>query len=78
MVRARDGACPRAVDDKGSPVLEAGPSTPVEPLGMNGVPEPSDKIYVVKDEKDARQIVSHLEDKTAPSDWRRSARRCSR
>lgn len=51
------------VDDKGGPVLEAGPSTPVELLGMNGVPAPSDKIYVVKDEKDARQIVAHLEDK---------------
>jgi translation initiation factor IF-2 len=51
------------VDDKGNTVTEVGPSTPVEVLGMNGVPQPSDKIYVVKDERDARQIVSHLEDK---------------
>jgi translation initiation factor IF-2 len=51
------------VDDKGNNVTEVGPSTPVEVLGMNGVPQPSDKIYVVKDERDARQIVSHLEDK---------------
>ena len=51
------------VDDKGRQVAHAGPATPVEILGLNEVPPPSEKFFVVEDEKDARQIVSHLDEK---------------
>ncbi|SMP10231.1 bacterial translation initiation factor 2 (bIF-2) [Desulfurobacterium pacificum] len=44
-------------DDKGKPVKEAGPSMPVEVLGLEGVPLAGDKFYVVKDEKTARKIA---------------------
>ena len=44
-------------DDKGKPVKEAGPSIPVEVLGLEGVPLAGDKFYVVKDEKTARKIA---------------------
>ncbi|MCB9788722.1 MAG: translation initiation factor IF-2 [Deltaproteobacteria bacterium] len=49
------------VDDRGEMVKEAGPSDPVTVLGLDQVPPPSEKFFVVKDDKDARSIVSHVE-----------------
>lgn len=46
------------LDDKGRRVKEAGPSKPVEILGLSGVPLAGEKFYVVSDEKKARDIVS--------------------
>ena len=45
-------------DDKGTPVLKAGPSSPVEIIGLNGCPEAGDRLVVVKDEKEARQTAN--------------------
>ncbi len=44
-------------DDRGKLVSEAPPSFPVEILGLNGVPAPGDKFFVVKTEKDAKEII---------------------
>ncbi|KPU43902.1 translation initiation factor IF-2 [Oxobacter pfennigii] len=44
-------------DDKGKKVKGAGPSIPVEVLGFNEAPDSGDIMYVVQDEKVARQIV---------------------
>ena len=44
------------IDDWGKPVEEAGPSTPVEVLGFNGVPEAGDAFYAVRSEKVAKEI----------------------
>lgn len=46
------------VDDKGRSVKEAGPSMPVSVLGFTDVPNAGDGIYVVGDEKTAKQIVA--------------------
>ncbi len=46
------------VDDKGRRVKKAGPSTPVEVLGLSGVPEAGDVFYAVTDEKIARAVAS--------------------
>jgi len=45
------------LDDKGKPVKEAGPSTPVKVLGLHEVPLAGDTFAVVKDEKVARVEV---------------------
>ena len=45
-------------DDKGNPVKKAGPSTPVEILGLNGVPKAGDSFNVVADGREARNITS--------------------
>ena len=47
------------VDDKGDRVAEAGPSTPVEVLGLNGTPEAGDVLNVVADEAAAREIADY-------------------
>lgn len=44
-------------DDKGRPVKKAGPSIPVEVLGLSEVPEGGDEFYVVNDERRARAVV---------------------
>ncbi len=44
-------------DDKGEAQVKAGPSSPVEIIGLTGVPEAGDKLEVVKDEKEARQLA---------------------
>ena len=44
------------IDDWGKPIEEAGPSTPVEVLGFNGVPEAGDAFYAVRSEKVAKEI----------------------
>lgn len=42
------------IDDKGHNVTEAGPSIPVEILGLNGVPNSGDTMLSFKDDKEAR------------------------
>jgi len=45
-------------NDKNKRIKEAGPSTPVEILGLNGVPDAGERFYVVNDEKQARSICA--------------------
>ncbi len=47
------------VNDQGERVEEAGPSTPVEVLGLNGTPEAGDVLNVVADEATAREIADY-------------------
>ena len=47
------------VDDKGNRVKEAGPSVPVEVLGLNGTPEAGDVLNVVDTEAQAREIADY-------------------
>jgi translation initiation factor IF-2 len=47
------------LDDKGKALENVGPSTPVEVLGLDGVPSAGDRFNVVESEKAARQLVSH-------------------
>lgn len=44
-------------DDKGRPVKKAGPSIPVEILGLSEVPDGGDVFYAVDDERKAREVV---------------------
>ncbi len=49
------------IDDKGERVSEAGPSAPVEVLGLNGTPEAGDVLNVVETESQAREIARYRE-----------------
>ncbi|MCX7645349.1 MAG: translation initiation factor IF-2 [Rhodobacteraceae bacterium] len=49
------------VNDKGEKVKEAGPSVPVEVLGLNGTPEAGDVLNVVETEAQAREIAAYRE-----------------
>ncbi|AXC48543.1 translation initiation factor IF-2 [Paracoccus suum] len=47
------------IDDKGDRVTEAGPSVPVEVLGLSGTPEAGDVLNVVETEAQAREIADY-------------------
>jgi translation initiation factor IF-2 len=47
------------IDDKGRQVKEAGPSLPVEVLGLSGVPSAGDTLSVVENEARAREVASY-------------------
>ena len=51
------------LDDRGKPIGEAGPSSPVEVLGLSGTPNAGDEMIVVEDEKKAREICGMREGK---------------
>ncbi|AWL11567.1 Translation initiation factor IF-2 [Saliniradius amylolyticus] len=50
-------------DESGNEVKVAGPSTPVEILGLSGVPSAGDDALVVKDDKKAREVADHRRQK---------------
>ncbi|KJD35143.1 translation initiation factor IF-2 [Tamlana sedimentorum] len=45
-------------DERGHDVAEAGPSTPVSILGLDGAPQAGDKFNVFEDEREAKQIAT--------------------
>ena len=49
------------IDDQGNRVKEAGPSVPVEVLGLNGTPEAGDVLNVTETEAQAREIANYRE-----------------
>jgi translation initiation factor IF-2 len=46
------------IDDRGKPVKAAGPSMPVEVLGLTGLPQPGDAFQALADAAKARQIAT--------------------
>ena len=54
-------------DHQGKKVKLAGPSTPVEVMGLSGVPQTGDVFYEVKDEKTAKQLIEKRKAKTRRS-----------
>ncbi|WP_341328051.1 translation initiation factor IF-2 [Methylotuvimicrobium sp. KM2] len=51
-------------NENGKAVKEAGPSTPVEILGLSGTPNAGDEFLVVQNERAARELAEHREDKS--------------
>lgn len=45
-------------DERGNSMKEAGPSTPVSILGLDGAPQAGDKFHIFDDEREAKQIAS--------------------
>ena len=48
-------------DENGNKLKEAGPSTPVQLLGLNGAPQAGDSINVMDDDRSAREIANKRE-----------------
>ncbi|MBA1275276.1 translation initiation factor IF-2 [Stutzerimonas azotifigens] len=57
LVGVNYGRVRAMLDENGKPVKEAGPSIPVEILGLDGTPDAGDELIVVADEKKAREIA---------------------
>jgi translation initiation factor IF-2 len=63
------------MDHRGQRILEAGPATPVEILGLEGVPAAGDQFQVVGDVAKAQQISSYRQSKARMSALARTAAR---
>lgn len=62
------------VNDRGTQVSEAGPSIPVEVIGLSGVPVAGDELAALKDEKDAKQVSLHRQQKQRTKELAKSNR----
>jgi translation initiation factor IF-2 len=63
VVGAHSGRIRALIDPTGKKVASAGPSDPVEVLGLSGVPSAGDVIVAVSDERKARQIATMRADR---------------
>ncbi|MDY6340086.1 MAG: translation initiation factor IF-2 [Saccharofermentans sp.] len=61
-------------DDKGAPIKKAGPSIPVEILGLPEVPQAGEILYAVSDDKTARQLVEKRKIKQREEQLHRSSK----
>ena len=62
------------INDRGAQVPSAGPSIPVEIIGLSGVPNAGDEMVVLKDEKDARQVSQHRSQKLRAKELAKTSR----
>ncbi len=58
LAGSHSGKVKALTNELGKRVTSAGPSTPVQILGMDGAPTAGDKIYVLESESEARQIAN--------------------
>src|SRR5712691_11900333 len=63
VVGSNSGRVRAMFSDRGKKVANAGPSDPVEILGLSGVPQAGDTLLVVADERKARQIATVRSDR---------------
>ncbi|MEH3022245.1 MAG: translation initiation factor IF-2 [Pseudomonas oryzihabitans] len=57
LVGVNFGRIRAMLDENGKPIKEAGPSIPVEILGLDGTPDAGDELTVLTDEKKAREVA---------------------
>lgn len=61
LVGAHYGRIRAMTDDRGERIKEAGPSTPVQILGLPGAPQAGDKFNVMETDREAREIANKRE-----------------
>ncbi|HAG37278.1 MAG TPA: translation initiation factor IF-2 [Erythrobacter sp.] len=63
VVGTQSGRVRAIVDDQGKQIKKAGPSMPVEVLGLGGVPSAGDVLTVVENEQRAREVAEYRQEK---------------
>ncbi|MCA5004862.1 translation initiation factor IF-2 [Sphingobacterium bovistauri] len=58
LAGSHSGKVKALTNERGERVKEAGPSIPVQILGMSGAPTAGDKLYVMESESEARQVAN--------------------
>jgi translation initiation factor IF-2 len=62
------------MNDRGQRIEQAGPSTPVEILGLGGVPEAGDTFVAVENDQKARQVAEHRRSKQREAEMAKTAK----
>jgi translation initiation factor IF-2 len=63
VVGTESGKVRAIINDQGQQLKEAGPSMPVEVLGLGGVPSAGDRLTVVENEQRAREVAQYRQEK---------------
>jgi len=63
VVGTESGRVRAIIDDSGKQIKQAGPSMPVEVLGLGGVPSAGDQLTVVENEQRAREVAEYRQEK---------------
>jgi len=63
VVGTESGKVRAIVNDQGKQIKEAGPSMPVEVLGLGGVPGAGEQLAVVENEQRAREVAAYRKEK---------------
>ncbi len=63
VVGAESGKVRAIVNDQGKQIKEAGPSMPVQVLGLGGVPDAGEQLTVVENEQRAREVAQYRREK---------------
>ncbi|MFU7528384.1 translation initiation factor IF-2 [Qipengyuania sp. ASV99] len=63
VVGTQSGRVRAIINDAGKQIKEAGPSMPVEVLGLGGVPSAGDQLTVVENEQRAREVAQYRREK---------------
>ena len=63
VVGTQSGKVRAIVNDQGKQIKQAGPSMPVEVLGLGGVPMAGDQLSVVENEQRAREVAQYRQEK---------------
>ena len=74
VVGPHHGRVRALINDEGRKVQNAGPSMPVEVLGISGVPQAGDLMIVLEDERKARQVASQRMQRLRQDERAKSAR----
>jgi translation initiation factor IF-2 len=67
LAGVQSGRVRAMLDENGQPIKEAGPSIPVEVLGLDGTPDAGDPVVAVESEKRAREIAQFRSEKMRSS-----------
>ncbi|MDB4678604.1 translation initiation factor IF-2 [bacterium] len=74
VVGLQHGKLRAMLDSQGNRIKKAGPSVPVEILGLDGVPAAGDAFAVVQDEAKSKQIAEHRQQKQRETELARSSK----
>ena len=59
------------VDENGKQIKQAGPSIPVEILGLSGTPDAGDELIVLENERKAREVAEFRSERTRDAEHKR-------
>ena len=62
------------INDRGVQVKEAGPSIPVEVTGLQGVPDAGDTLHALENEKTAKEVAQHRQQKIRETELAKNSR----
>lgn len=71
LAGSESGRVRAMLDENGQPIDEAGPSIPVEILGLSGTPSAGDDLLVVENERKAREVAQFRHDRTRDTKFAR-------